>query len=274
MTSDHKEPLPEKGLESDLGPIDDFATGFGHAAKDVGLGVVHLVKQTVEAAKEVIMDEPYARDAAWETAKSMAKDANTILNPAASDEDKAELSMRILDSAKNFAKGIEAKAKEEYQQGGAAQVSGYISFHAVVVALTRGCGEEAEATTPLRMNPSTPLKFGENDLVYGPSANGELRLLQQRSGGKLLSDYEKPPELSFDEFTTQTLDEAAASGRQVNFDLSHMKDVDELLAGEGKYANSVTSVELRHIRDNWQTFKVKPKFFKDGVEVSPPFKTE
>lgn len=35
---------------------------------------------------------------------------------------------------------------------------------------------------------ATSLKFGPEDLVYGPSAGGALKELQEKAGGRLLSD--------------------------------------------------------------------------------------
>lgn len=116
-----------------------------------------------------------------------------------------------------------------------------------------------------------PLKFGENDLVYGPSANGKLRELQEQAGGKLLSDLPKPPGTTFEAFTKSTLNEAAQTGKQVHFDLTHVEEVENVLKGEGKFANKITSVELRHIRDNWENFAVKPKFYSGGSEIGPPW---
>jgi hypothetical protein len=67
------------------------------------------------------------------------------------------------------------------------------------------------------------------------------------------------------------LADAASSGRQVHFDLTNMKDLDDVLANQGKYADATTSVELRYIRDKWDTFETKPKFYRDGAEVPAPF---
>lgn len=119
--------------------------------------------------------------------------------------------------------------------------------------------------------PPRPLQFADNDLVYGPASGGELRLLQQRAKGTLLTDIPVPEGVVWKKFTTQVLDEAALTGRQVHFDLTYVEDVTNILAGQGRWAENVTSVELRYIRDNWNSFAAKPKFYLDGREVPPPW---
>ncbi len=111
------------------------------------------------------------------------------------------------------------------------------------------------------------LKFGENDLIYGPSAGGQLRKLQEKAGGKLLNDLEKPVEKSFVQFSLETLDKAAASGRKVHFDLTHVKELENVLAGKGKFAGSVTAQELRYIAQNWEKFKNIVTFYREGKVV-------
>lgn len=41
------------------------------------------------------------------------------------------------------------------------------------------------------------LRFESNDLVYGASAMGKLRKLQQQAGGRLLNDIPKPINKTF-----------------------------------------------------------------------------
>src|SRR5205823_6419084 len=110
-----------------------------------------------------------------------------------------------------------------------------------------------------------------DDLVYGASAGGNLRALQEKAGGKLLTDLPKPFEQSWEQFTKETLDNAAKTGRQVHFDLTHMDDIGGVLAGTGEWADKITAIELRYIRDNWNKFNPKPKFYQNGAEVSPPW---
>ena len=120
----------------------------------------------------------------------------------------------------------------------------------------------------------TRLKFGKNDLVYGPTANGALTKLVKRAGGATLNN-----ELSgfrgtvrMENYSKQKLAEAANSGRQVHFDLTHVKDIKGVLSNTGPFANRVTSQELRFIRDNWRHFKTKPKFYENDIEVAPPWR--
>lgn len=141
-------------------------------------------------------------------------------------------------------------------------------------ALERRRAEEARKRTETAAVVSTQaqaLRFSRNDLVYGPSASGALRSLQQKAGGKLLTDFSKPTEVSWRAFSINTLRDAASTGRQVHFDLTHMRDVRNALANRGQFANNVTSHELRYIRDNWKNFQTKPKFYVDGKEVTPPW---
>lgn len=123
-------------------------------------------------------------------------------------------------------------------------------------------------------NDNKNLKFGKNDLVYGPSAGGRLQRLVNRAGGKTLNE-ELRGRTSTNSIEKESLDllrNAAKSGRQVHFDLTNMKDVGSILRNKGNYADKITSVELRYLRDNWGKFKVKPKFYKGGIEVAPPWK--
>ncbi|MBS9405477.1 hypothetical protein KG088_17880 [Halomonas sp. TRM85114] len=115
-------------------------------------------------------------------------------------------------------------------------------------------------------------RFRSNDLVYGPSAGGKLRAFQQKYGGKLLTDLSKPPSMKWEKFTTNVLSAAARGGKQVHFDLTHMHNIKGVLNKRGPYSRDVTAKELRYIRDNWSSFKVKPKFYRNGEQVSPPWK--
>jgi hypothetical protein len=66
----------------------------------------------------------------------------------------------------------------------------------------------------------------------------------------------------------ETLDKAAATGRKVHFDLTHVEDLANILAGKGKFANTVTAQELRHITPNWE-FKDIFKIYIDSKVVQP-----
>lgn len=115
------------------------------------------------------------------------------------------------------------------------------------------------------------LQFGPDDLVFGPSAQGKLRELQQAAGGNLLEDLEKPPAKTWNEFILDTFDQAAASRRQVHFDRTYIEDIEGVLAGIGAHADKITSQVLRRMRDQWNSFTLKPKFYQDGKEVAPPW---
>jgi hypothetical protein len=123
-----------------------------------------------------------------------------------------------------------------------------------------------------RIRPHQP-RFGPNDLVYGPSAAGRLRELAQSLGGRTLNDLPKPIELNWTEFSLRTLDEAAESGTMVRFDLTYIEDLPGVLAGHGRFANTITGVELRYIRANWERFRSVVKFYLRGREVAAPWET-
>ncbi len=119
---------------------------------------------------------------------------------------------------------------------------------------------------------SKPLKFDATDLVYGPSAGGALRELQRTSGGKLLTDIPKPVGSSWVDHSLNTLKCQIKSGGNIRFDLTHMKDLAGALRGTGKYSGTVTSQELRFIRDNWENlFRGAVTFLKNGGEVAAPW---
>ena len=89
-------------------------------------------------------------------------------------------------------------------------------------------------------------------------------------GGQTLTDLEKPLELGWREFSVQTLDAAAASGRPVVFDLTNMVDVRGVLAGTA-YPNAITSFELRYIQANWGTFQSVVQFVRNGAVEGVPW---
>jgi RHS repeat-associated protein len=127
------------------------------------------------------------------------------------------------------------------------------------------------ASAPRALPGVTGLRFGGNDLVYGPSARGYLRSLQQEAGGVLLDDLPKPTNLTWEQFTTRTLDDAARSGRAVRFDLTHVDDLSGVLNNTGEWADTITGHELRYLRANWSRFHGIAHFYRDGVEVVAPW---
>lgn len=58
--------------------------------------------------------------------------------------------------------------------------------------------------------------------------------------------------------------------RQVHFDLNGIDGAAAWTLGHRRH-DSVSSIELRYIRANWNKFNPKPKFYADGVEVKPPW---
>jgi hypothetical protein len=111
----------------------------------------------------------------------------------------------------------------------------------------------------------------ESPLVYGPSAGGKLAETAARLGGETLTALDKPAELGWLEFSKQTLDAAAASGRPVIFDLTNMRNTAGVLSGTGVFANTVTGDELRYIQSSWDTFQGNVTFMNGGVTVGVPW---
>ena len=107
-------------------------------------------------------------------------------------------------------------------------------------------------------------------LVYGPSAGGALRALADQLGAQTLNDLPKPVHLGWGKFSLHTLETAAVLGTVVIFDLTHMEDVADVLADTGHHARTITGVELRYIRDNWDRFAAVVQFYENGeLRVAP-----
>jgi hypothetical protein len=103
-----------------------------------------------------------------------------------------------------------------------------------------------------------PLRFGSNDLVYGPSATGRLRQLQQRAGGKTLTDAVSDlGGRTWIQASIDTMEEALRNGHKIHFDLTNVEDIHGILNNTGRFANTVTAQELRYIRQNWSRQKLK-----------------
>lgn len=114
----------------------------------------------------------------------------------------------------------------------------------------------------------TQLNFDSEDLVYGPSAGGALRKLQQRAGGKLLTDIytgNKP----WIEASIEAIEQTVQKGKKIHFDLTHLEDIEGVLKGTGRYANTITGKELRYIRNNWDRLQNMIKFYVNDIEVKP-----
>ena len=112
----------------------------------------------------------------------------------------------------------------------------------------------------------------QGPLVYGPSAGGQLANLAAELGGQTLNEIASagPGPIGWAEFSIQTLQEAAASGRQVIFDLTNMQDIPGVLAGTA-YVGAVTSAELQFIQQNWASMRGVVQFINNGSNVLPPW---
>ncbi len=109
-------------------------------------------------------------------------------------------------------------------------------------------------------------------IVYGPSANGRLFELQQKSGGRLLTDIPKPTyEQDWVRHSINVMRNHIAKGGKIRFDLTHMKDISGILNKTGPYRAKVTSYELRWLRDNWSSARDNVIFYDHGIEVKPPW---
>jgi RHS repeat-associated protein len=116
------------------------------------------------------------------------------------------------------------------------------------------------------------LRFGADDLVYGPSAGGKLRELANEAGGKTLNDFSGPSSgQTWTEYSIQILERQVEVGGKIHFDLTHMKDIQGVLKNTGAYAKTTTGDELRHIRKNWNRFRLSTSFYQDKVKVLPPW---
>ncbi len=126
--------------------------------------------------------------------------------------------------------------------------------------------------SPAVAPPAPQLRFGANDLVYGPSARGALRQLQQRAGGRTLTDVGGPaPGQSWTQFSIQTMEAQLAQGGRIRFDLTHVRDLPGVLRNVGEYAGTVTAQELRYLQANWSRFQGSVNFYRNGVEVPAPW---
>ena len=108
-------------------------------------------------------------------------------------------------------------------------------------------------------------------LVYGPSARGALRELQQQAGGQLLTDLPKPTGLTVEQFSINTMEAQLAKGGNIHFDLTHVQDMAGTLQGTGRFASTVTGAELRYLQANWSRFQDNVFFYEKGVRTAAPW---
>jgi hypothetical protein len=135
-----------------------------------------------------------------------------------------------------------------------------------------GTNEKAAAKQVIKevAGEGKPLVFGDEDLVYGPSANTALQKLQQQAGGQLLTSMKKPEELSWEQFSEIAMEGCRASGNRIHFDLTHMRDLEKVLAGDA-FVGKVTTHELLYLRTHWGRFSGTVIFYRNGVETDPPW---
>lgn len=137
----------------------------------------------------------------------------------------------------------------------------------------RSVDRTARAPVRVTKHPGTPeaAKFADDDLLHGPSAGGRLRELQSDAGGRTLTDLPKPAEMTWERFSIETMEGQVGRGGKIRFDLSHVQDVPGVLDGTGRFADTVTGAELRHIRNNWPRFKDSVHFYRGGQEIPKPW---
>ncbi|MBD2026809.1 SpvB/TcaC N-terminal domain-containing protein [Leptolyngbya sp. FACHB-711] len=134
----------------------------------------------------------------------------------------------------------------------------------------QGTGGSAQGV-PLPAAPAG-LRFGANDLVYGASARGALRRLQESAGGRLLNDVAgKTPDQSWIQFSIQTMEAQIAQGGRIRFDLTNMENLQGILQNTGQHAGTITAQELRYLQANWARFQGNVTFYRNGVEVPAPW---
>lgn len=121
-------------------------------------------------------------------------------------------------------------------------------------------------------------RFHPRDLVYGPSARGALRRFQVARGGLLLTDLEKPLDLTWERFTTLEMERSlTTSPRLIHFDLTHVQDAGEIVGDlpcdhpAPCVHRSITALELRYLRDHWARFERIVRFYRDDAEVQAPW---
>ena len=64
---------------------------------------------------------------------------------------------------------------------------------------------------------------------------------------------------------------AGGAVSRVHFDLTHVQNLAGILRGLGPFADDVTAGELRYIMANWDRFRAFVTFYRNGVEVLPPW---
>ena len=117
-------------------------------------------------------------------------------------------------------------------------------------------------------------------LAYGITRKGELRrftdlMFELHRHEGIVAVLEIVDDLNFglpqEAATVITLHQAARIGRKIFFNLNYIEEVDDILADRGRWASNITGLELRYIRDNWAEFRNNISFWKNDIQVSPPW---
>ncbi|MCL1986840.1 MAG: hypothetical protein FWG64_02580 [Firmicutes bacterium] len=125
---------------------------------------------------------------------------------------------------------------------------------------------------------SQALIFGDNDLVYGLYTKGRLKNFRDKYGGQLLTELPSIYDVGYDNhwanYSIAMIQEWCSQGLSIHFDLTGILDMDDILANRGKYADCITSKELRFIKENLKKLANTVKFYKEEREVQPPWINE
>ena len=94
---------------------------------------------------------------------------------------------------------------------------------------------------------------------------------QQQNGGRLLTDVPRLPELTWTQFTVLVMEQALSDGHRIHFDLTHVEELDDVLACRGPWADKTSAFELRYLMAEWDRFHAHVTFYRLDKEVAPPW---
>ena len=92
----------------------------------------------------------------------------------------------------------------------------------------------------------------------------------------LLEDAHDPYDDGFEDWLSRSihvLERHVGRGNLVHFDLTNMRDMENVLKGEGQYAGAVTTGELLYIRKHWGRLAKSVKFYRNDAEVDAPWQS-
>lgn len=232
----------------------DYVNGTVQSLKDLGNALIDNPLDTAKAVGEGVVDSVLSP---IDTLTQTGADARTL-------EEQAQLDTLL---------GDDKSAAEHRGEAYGGLVAGVIGGVAIK-GVTKGI-EKAKVDN-INGDVDVPkLKFGDDDLVYGPSANNELNNFKNNNGGQLVGDLGNEKfdietaqgQMSWTDFSIYKLNETVANGNNIHFDLTNVKDIDGTFKNTGEYANTVTSKELRYIRDNWERLEDNIKFYQNNKQV-------